>query len=723
MASLNATATAPAAPDRDHEAGHHGRGRGQFFLKVLRHAVAVDGAPAVRTAVRQRSRHAGVDVLGGRRHPVAGFPVPGAGPSPGWLRGTRRLPLRERRRLTLVGPLQLREPSLECLQTPVQRAIPALERRVLRPQCGDRTAGIPRGGTELAGSYGWLVEKAVPAAAVERRASRYHAPAHLASPAIQVPSDERPCRQPRGHECRAPRRESDGADIVRAGPGRCPRAGGLPGARELRATGHAQRSCRQSGRVRDRAAGRGPGQGPPRCGSGERGVASATTPMFGVRPGGKYTTTAGEPEVMRTATGQAIGLPSRGMPLRLGETVTCRATVIDAGINCLNANVPLPMMILKDRALVANIATMAAVSKDAGFLLAPHGKTTMSPEIFRRQLAAGAWGLTVANVVQGEVARAAGAYNILIANEVSGAGSIAWLVEASSEPGLSVVVLVDSIAGAQLLADQLSAAHLRRPLPVLIELGVPGGRAGCRDRPAARRLAEAIGRMPSLALYGVEGYEGIVASDRSAKGLSAVDGYLAQLYELALELAHAGVYQTAGRDRPIVSAGGSQFFDRVVRHLVDVDWKGGEVDVVVRAGSYVTHDHGLCARTSPLATPDAKGRVLVPAIEILADIVSSPESGRAIAGFGKRDAPYDVGLPVPLWIAPRGGRLQSIEGRMTVDGLDDQHAYISTGAQELRPGDVIGVGVSHPCTAFDKWRWIPVVDDDYFIIDVLETAF
>ena len=75
-------------------------------------------------------------------------------------------------------------------------------------------------------------------------------------------------------------------------------------------------------------------------------------------------------------------------------------------------------MLVKDAALENNLAVMKQYTADHGFLLAPHGKTTMAPKIFQRQLDAGAWAITVANMTQAAVAYRAGARRVLVANEV-----------------------------------------------------------------------------------------------------------------------------------------------------------------------------------------------------------------------------------------------------------------------------------------------------------------
>jgi len=86
--------------------------------------------------------------------------------------------------------------------------------------------------------------------------------------------------------------------------------------------------------------------------------------------------------------------------------------------------------------------------------------------------------------------------------------------------------------------------------------------------------------------------------------------------------------------------------------------------------------------------------------------------------MGKRDAPFDEGLPVPME-ARRDGR--ALDATMSVSKLNDHHTYLV--ADGLVPGDLIRFGISHPCTAFDKWRHLPVLDEEHRVVDILETYF
>jgi D-serine deaminase-like pyridoxal phosphate-dependent protein len=135
---------------------------------------------------------------------------------------------------------------------------------------------------------------------------------------------------------------------------------------------------------------------------------------------------------------------------------------------------------------------------------------------------------------------------------------------------------------------------------------------------------------------------------------------------------------------------------------------------VLRSGCYLTHDDGLYHRVSPLGE-------LRPALELWARVLSCPEPGLAIAGFGKRDAPYDFDLPVVREVRRDGGA-PAVDG-LRVEALNDQHAFLRDADGVLRVGDVLVCGISHPCTAFDKWSLIPVLDERDTVVDAIRTLF
>src|SRR6185436_2220805 len=104
---------------------------------------------------------------------------------------------------------------------------------------------------------------------------------------------------------------------------------------------------------------------------------------------------------------------------------------------------PLPVLVLRDSAVAHNLDVMARWCAARGVSLAPHGKTTMAPALIRRQLDAGAWGMTAASVPQLVVMRDAGARRVILANQLVGAPEIAWFER--ERAGIEAYCLVDSV--------------------------------------------------------------------------------------------------------------------------------------------------------------------------------------------------------------------------------------------------------------------------------------
>ncbi|GAA0397073.1 amino acid deaminase [Acrocarpospora corrugata] len=341
-----------------------------------------------------------------------------------------------------------------------------------------------------------------------------------------------------------------------------------------------------------------------------------------------------------------------------------------------------PLMVLRRSALDHNIATLARFAADHGLTFAPHGKTTMSPELCHAQLRAGAWGMTAANASQTLAFRHFGVERVLLANEIYDVGALHWLA-GELAAGFECLVYADCPEG----VAALSAAAGERPFQVLIELGQPQARTGCRTLGELTALADLITTTPGVELAGVAGYEG------TQPGPAEVRAYLRDLARAA-DLVRPLV------PHPIVSAGGSAWFDLVAEELGHLD-----ATVILRSGAYIAHDEGLYARASPFA------HLLKPAIEVWAQVISTPEPGLIMVGMGKRDVPYDIDLPIPHRTPPG----------VKVDRIQDQHTYLT--GDGLRPGDLVSFGISHPCTAFDKWRVIPVVDDHHVVVDLITTYF
>ena len=412
-----------------------------------------------------------------------------------------------------------------------------------------------------------------------------------------------------------------------------------------------------------------------------------------------------------------------------------------------------PLLTLRESALANNIAAMAAYCDRAGVTLAPHGKTAMSPELAARQLAHGAWGITVATVGQLRTYRAFGFPRLLLANELVDEAGIAWLAaELAADPGFEAYCYVDSTDGVAILDRVLSHLPARQPagrrLGVLVEIGHAGGRTGCRTDAQALEVAKAAAATDTLRVAGVAGYEAgyergnepgnepgneqSIGAESQAATLGLIAAFCRRLRGLAGTLATAsdsGASSGSGfGDEFIVTAGGSAYFDVVTRELTAGGTAG--MTVILRSGAYVTHDHGYYGTISP-AHRDSRGSwdswggadapVLRPALELWAQVLSRPEPGLALLGAGRRDVGFDKGLPVPLR-AVRQGVPTGVTGEVTE--LNDQHAYLRLDSETaLAPGDLVCLGISHPCTTLDKWRVILVVDDDGRVIDTVHAFF
>ncbi|MUL84115.1 MULTISPECIES: alanine racemase [unclassified Mycolicibacterium] len=358
-----------------------------------------------------------------------------------------------------------------------------------------------------------------------------------------------------------------------------------------------------------------------------------------------------------------------------------------------------PVCVLRESALVHNLTTMANWCAERGVELAPHGKTHMAPQLLARQFQAGACAVTAATISQVRVFRAFGVTDVVLANEVVDLAGLAWLAaELDGDPDFHAQCWVDSVAGVELMTAGLAGAQRR--LDVCVEVGMPGGRTGCRTDTEVDEVARAAASSPRLRLVGLAGYEASTGQDVGPEAVAGVRAYLRGLRAATVRL--AGLFEA---DTAIVTAGGSTYPDVVADELAG-DWPAHmSVRTILRSGCYLTHDDGLYARTSPLR--------LRPAMQVWAQVVSRPEPDLALVTMGRRDVSFDAGLPVPL----------SLPGSSVVK-LNDQHAFLRLADGDQAPvGSWLPFGISHPCTTFDKWQLIPVLDEDDRVTDLVRTFF
>lgn len=397
------------------------------------------------------------------------------------------------------------------------------------------------------------------------------------------------------------------------------------------------------------------------------------------------------------------------------------------------SELPTPLLTLSRPALDHNIDALAPWCAARGFDLAPHGKTTMAPALWAEQLDAGAWAITVANLPQLAVARAFGVQRTMIANSVISPLSLRWMVdELAAHPQDELYVWADAVRTVELmhhaLAEHVATVGDRPRLRVLVERGGHGGRTGARDLTTALQTAAAVADSPYLALAGVAGYEGALAHTADERSREVVAAYLRDLAEVHQRLADTEQYPDG--ITPVVSAGGSAYFDVVDEQLRPLVAAGARV--VLRSGAYVVHDDGFYRGISPLGEhPRTAGPALRSAMHGWVRVSSQPEPGVAIFDAGKRDLPFDEGLPEVQRLRPRtaGEHATEVEG-VSVTALNDQHGFLRFHPDvpsSVQIGDELRLGLSHPCTALDKWTLVPVIDDadadDPVVVDLLRTWF
>jgi D-serine dehydratase len=387
----------------------------------------------------------------------------------------------------------------------------------------------------------------------------------------------------------------------------------------------------------------------------------------------------------------------------------------------------LPALTLDEAAFAANRDLFLRWCESAGVAVAPHAKTPMSPELARSLREVGAWGTTVANIQQAAVLLAHGERRLMLANEIGGLAAgrrLGALLRAY--PDVEFHAFADSPAAVAALAEAARISE-RRELSVLVELGA--GRAGARDRAAIEATIAAVLTTDRLVLGGVATYEGAAATADTDESLRAIAALMERTIETFALVRAAAPHRTL-----IISAGGSAYFDVVARALAPSAQADGNSSVILRSGALFFADHGIYARA--FAEVDRRGGLVIdgmrhsavegfrPALTLWAEVLSRPEAGLAIAGFGMRDASFDQGLPLPLRVFRDGAEQQGLAAKLTVTRLNDQHAFLSvTPDGALAVGDIIAFGISHPCTCLDRWRVILGLDADGVVTRALPTQF
>ncbi|GGV26683.1 amino acid deaminase [Streptomyces griseoflavus] len=402
------------------------------------------------------------------------------------------------------------------------------------------------------------------------------------------------------------------------------------------------------------------------------------------------------------------GLPPDAEGLTVGELAAQRRNLFTDGFTT-------PVLALSAERLEHNLRLMETYAARHGLAFAPHGKTSMAPQLFHRQIAHGAWGITLAVPHQVRVARAYGIQRVFLANELVDAAALRWIAaELDADPAFRFLCYVDSVRGVELMDSAL--AGVSRPVDVVVELAAgEGARTGARTEAECAAVADAVAGARSLRLAGVAGYEGEVPRADPER----VRAWLRRLVSLAVDFDEAGRF--TGLDEIVVSAGGSAWFDAVADVFAGIPDLSAPVLKLLRSGAYVSHDDGHYRELTPFNRVPEEG-ALEPAFRLWTQVVSRPSPEQAFTNAGKRDAAYDLDLPFAQ-VVRRDGAERPADG-ISVTGLSDQHAWLrTTGEAGLEVGDWVGLGLSHPCTSFDKWVLIPVAEADGTVVDYIRTFF
>ena len=320
-------------------------------------------------------------------------------------------------------------------------------------------------------------------------------------------------------------------------------------------------------------------------------------------------------------------------------------------------DIPTPALVVDIAALDRNIRRMADFFAAGPCRLRPHFKAHKTPEIARRQLAAGSCvGLTCATVSEAEVA-AGFCDDLLIANEPIGRGKCDRVAALAGR--VRTTIAVDSAVGLDAISAAACAAGVT--VGVLVDLNVGQMRCGVLPGAAAVALARQAAGTPGVELRGVMGYEGHVVSlpdraERDARTREAMAGLVDT----------AAMVRAAALPCPVVSAGGTGTYDI-----------SGRIDGIteIQAGSYALMDTDY-------------GRLDVPfeqAFWAIGTIVSRPEPGRCVADCGHKSMTKDHGLPT----------VRGVEGASVVS-LNDEHATITIPADSrVAIGDRVFLRPSH----------------------------
>jgi len=407
-----------------------------------------------------------------------------------------------------------------------------------------------------------------------------------------------------------------------------------------------------------------------------------------------------------------ISADFKGFPLKAqGKSIS---EFLSTKPNIFTSEFLFPVLVLKESAIKNNIANMKKFCESHKVKLGPHVKTTMSPQLANLQIQNGATWLTIANLQQLLIFKDFGFKDFFIANEVANDSALIQIGKFNATGEAKIAFCVDSTNSAKRLREIcIKDAGLK--FEIYVEIGADNARAGLRDLAELENILDIL-KLENINIGGISGFEGALPkAGRSNKGLKAVAKFTDKLLT-ALEIAE----KFCNRKLKL-TAGGSAFFDVVAKQLS----QDGKNEVILRSGGYLTHDHVHYEELYPFK--DSNEFHFEPALELCSEVLSNPETGLSLLNFGKRDVGNDLDNPVPLWRIPAEAKSSGIKAAQPINAkitqLNDQHGFMEHKKIEINYSDLIGLGISHPCTNFDKWKVLFMVNDNYDVIDCIHTYF
>jgi len=309
-----------------------------------------------------------------------------------------------------------------------------------------------------------------------------------------------------------------------------------------------------------------------------------------------------------------------------------------------------PALVIDVNILERNIAKMAEYLRSRKSKLRPHVKVHKSPVLAKKQIAAGAIGITVAKVSEAEVMAQSGIDDILIANEIVGEQKLRRLARVAKRTKLQVAV--DNLENVKQISHY--AAQEGSNIGIIVELNLGSNLEGILDRcgvspgePAAALISE-VAKLKNIEFRGLMGYEGALRKFTDAKRkCAAIESALALLVETKEQV------EDAGFDVPIVSCGGTMSYDIA---------SGFPGVTEIQAGSYVFMD----------ATYLRSGIDFELSLTLWSSIVSRPHANKAIMDAGYKAISADHGLPIV-----------KNRSEMEVIALNAEHGHVSSKKQDI----------------------------------------